>query len=97
MSEIKCTPTIKPDFKPGNKPYLVFGNEVLNNNIPWSEVLNDLVSKAELAIADIAARLETTREVLENLLKTGECGLGFKQGARLLTIHDLYIKRRKAF
>lgn len=92
MIQTKCPTTTKPEFKPGNKPYLVFGNEILNNNIPWSEVLCDLIMKAELTLTDIAARLETTVDVLEMLLKTGESKLGFKQSARLLTIHDLAIK-----
>lgn len=90
MIEIECSQAKKPEFKPGNKPYLVFGNEILNNNIPWSEVLRDLVIKVELTVIDIAAQLETTVGVLKTLLKTGECGLGFKQAARLLTIHDKY-------
>lgn len=90
MIEIEYSQAKKPEFKPGNKPYLVFGNEILNNNIPWSEVLRDLVSKAKLTVSDLAMRLETTIGVLETLLKTGECNLGFKQAARLLTIHDKY-------
>lgn len=90
MIEIKHQQTIKAEFKPGDKPYLIFGNEILNNNIPWSEVLRALVTKTELTVEEIASRLSTTVEILNKLLATGECALGFKQGARLLTIHDKY-------
>jgi hypothetical protein len=80
----------RPEFKPGNKPYLEFGNEILNNNIPWSEVLNEVYIKTGMTKSQLAARLESTINCLDSIVNGNDCPLTFKQGARLLAIHDSY-------
>ena len=77
---------MKPEFKPGNKPYLVFGNEVLNNNIPWSEVLNDILAKPDMSISKVAAELGTSINMLRSVVDGNSCPITFKQGAILLAM-----------
>lgn len=75
-----------PEFKPGDKPYLEFGNEILNNNIPWSEVLADVMNKGGLSVSLIAGKLQTSINALKTIVDGNECPLTFKQGARLLNL-----------
>lgn len=78
--------TSQAEFKPSDKPYLVFGNEVLNNNIPWSEVLREVHMKSGMTLAQIAARLQTSINNLGEFVNGNNCPISFKQGARLLTM-----------
>jgi lambda repressor-like predicted transcriptional regulator len=78
------------EFKPGNKPYLVFGNEVLNNNMPWHDILTELLATSGMSLSELSVRLETTVSTLCNVVNGNECPLTFKQGARLLTLHERY-------
>ncbi len=78
----------KPEFKPGDTPYLLFGNSVLNNNIAWREVLEDIVQRGSLSYSQIAGKLEVTTNIIKTIINGNNCPLTFKQGARLLAIQD---------
>jgi hypothetical protein len=76
----------KPAFKPGNKPFLKFGNEVLNNNIPWSEVLNNVLAQPGMTSAKVAAQLGMSINALATIVNGNTCPITFKQGAILLSL-----------
>lgn len=75
-----------PEFKPGNKPHCQFGNEVLNQNVPWDVVLNDIEEKG-YSLVTIASIAETTLDTLQNVLKQQFDDLSFRSGARIIGLH----------
>jgi hypothetical protein len=80
----------QPKFKPGNKPYCRFGNQVLNNNVPWKDILNDVLTTSGMSLSELSIKLETTVSTLCNVVNGNRCPLTFKQGARLLTLQERY-------
>jgi hypothetical protein len=77
----------KPEFKPGNKPYLEYDGCILNANVPWIAIVRELMEcgVTENEIADYAeCPLETIADILENNYET----LSFRAGARMLTLHS---------
>lgn len=81
--------TNKPTFKPGNSTSLKFGNEILNGNIHWRNTLLELLRYSDYNLSEIAELLECTVNALLLVLNYNDSSmLGFKQGARLLTLHD---------
>ena len=78
-----------PDFKPGNTPHLQYGNEVLNANVPWNEVISDLCSHG-LSMAEIAIQLDVELSSIQAVAAKNYSHLNFKAGARLLTLHMQY-------
>ncbi len=90
MSEQKNTINNKPEFKPGNTPYLQFGNELLNGDVNWQITLMELLLYTDYTIATLAVCLEVDEVVLVNLMRDAdEVGFGFKTGARMLTMHEV--------
>ena len=75
-----------PVFKPGNTPHMKYGNEMINANVPWNEVISDLCSYG-VTMAEIAAHLEVELSVVQAAVKQNYTGLSFKMGARLLAMH----------
>ena len=76
----------KSMFKPGNTPYTKFGNELLNGDIAWDEVVQDILDtgydKSELALE------VGLKKAIINQVAAGEFeGIYFRAGARMLTIH----------
>lgn len=84
------TPAEQPAFKPGNRPYLQFGNIVLNNNLPWKEITCDVLDGATLTRTELAERLEMPLNQFDFIVNGNSCPLTFKQGARLLTLQERY-------
>lgn len=87
--------TKQPEFKPGDKPYCQFGNIILNKNVPWAEVIVEILDKG-YALNDIANYAETTLWVLNEVVKLNYDVLPFRAGARIITLHaelfpELYI------
>jgi hypothetical protein len=75
-----------PEFKPGDKPYCQFGKEVLNQNVPWDEILSEISMKGypHHAIAlEIGTELETLQYIEENFFDK----LSFRAGARMISMH----------
>ena len=75
-----------PAFKPGNTPHLQYGNQVLNDNVCWDEVIHELCLHG-LSMAEIATRLDVDVDVVQTAAKRNYAQLNFKTGARLLALH----------
>jgi hypothetical protein len=80
----------KPEFKPGNKPYCKFGNEMLNYNMPWKDILDEVLASSGMSLSSLSVKLENTVSNLGNVVNGNDCPLTFKQGARLLTLQERY-------
>jgi DNA-binding NarL/FixJ family response regulator len=77
----------KPEFKPGNKPYLEYDGCVLNANVPWDELLSDLIASGftyKMIAKEIGTKIKTLKAV-----KTKDFeNLSFRAGARMITMHS---------
>jgi hypothetical protein len=79
----QSTPT--PEFKPGNTPHTQFGNQTLNANVPWDQVVQEILvhkNQQELAV-DLGMPLANVTKILKQNYRK----LNFKTGARILMIH----------
>src|SRR3989338_1665190 len=76
-----------PEFKPGNKPYTAFGNEMLNANVAWDELVRELMDagKTKQEIADYA---ECPVNIIYKIMNRDFEGLFFRAGARIITMHS---------
>jgi lambda repressor-like predicted transcriptional regulator len=74
-----------PEFKPGNEPHLEYDGTVLNANVPWHEVVSQIMAEGITATA-IAEEAGLSLQTINNILKEDYHGLYFKAGARLITI-----------
>ena len=74
------------EFKSGNTPYLQYGNEILNNNVPWDELVQAILDKGQ-TIKQIANYAETEINIIENVLQQSYQGLTFRAGARIVALH----------
>ena len=75
----------QPEFKPGNTPYTQYGNETLNANVLWYQVVNEILAHCtqEQLVAEtglISANMTKIRN--QNYRR-----LNFRTGAKLLAIH----------
>jgi hypothetical protein len=75
-----------PEFKPADKPYLEYDGVILNANVPWHEVIADIVLQ-QYSLVDIAVFIEADIKTLEEVLKQNFDVLSFRAGARLITLH----------
>lgn len=78
--------TTYPEFKPGDKPYTQFGNVMLNANVPWDELVNELIKSGQ-SMKQIADYAECPLDVIRNIRKGVFDGLHFRAGARICTLH----------
>jgi lambda repressor-like predicted transcriptional regulator len=76
----------KPEFKPGDKPYLEYDGVTLNANVPWHEIVTEIKEK-NYSLSAIAAVAGTTLSALKEVLKQNFDVLSFRAGARLITLH----------
>ena len=76
----------QPEFKPGNTPHTKFGDEVLNANVPWDQVVSEILTR-DYTIAGLAEEIKSTTSVLINVLKSDFSTLNFRIGARILGVH----------
>ena len=76
----------QPDFKPGDKPYTKFGNDVLNKDVAWHELVSELMRKKQ-SITSIATYADCSIQTMNDLLSQKFRGLNFRSGARLITLH----------
>lgn len=75
-----------PEFKPGNKPHLEYDGVLLNANVPWNELVDELVERGFtlLQVSDYAeCSLDTVKELQESVFDN----LSFRAGARIATMH----------
>lgn len=79
----------KPIFKPGNSTRLNFGDEVLNDNIHWRNTLLELLRYSDYSLDNIADLIQCSLGALLLVINHNDSSLlNFKQGARLLTMHE---------
>lgn len=87
--------TNKPIFKPGNSTSCKLGDEVLNANIHWRNTLLELLRYSDYTLGNIAEKLVCSVSALLLVLNYNDSSLlNFKQGARLLTMHDKAINTK---
>lgn len=86
----------KPEFKPGDTTMLQFGKEILNGNVEWRNALLELLRYSDDTLESVMSVLECSQEALLLILNSGDSSLlDFKQGARLLMLHDAAIHSEK--
>lgn len=78
----------QPEFKPGNTPYTQFGNETLNANIHWYQIIQDILAHytQEQLVDEAGITPANLRKILAQHYKK----LNFKMGAKLLAIHSRF-------
>jgi hypothetical protein len=90
-SNLKQVVKIESDFKPGDKPYYEYDGMILNANVPWNELVQELVQEllingySELNVAKYSGR---TLRVIKDVLNKSYDGLCFRAGARIITLHS---------
>ena len=88
---VKKANTTKQDktFKPGKTPHCEFDGAVLNANVPWNELVAELIArgKTEQQIADYA---ECDLSVIQAIQNNNYENLWFRTGARIITLHTNY-------
>ena len=81
------------EFKPGNTPHLYYGKSVLNANVPWAKIVQQIVVQGYTP-QTIAKQLEVDTNLVKAVAKNDTSRLNFKTGARLLSLHaTLYPSR----
>jgi hypothetical protein len=77
----------EPEFKPGDTPWCEYGNEVLNGNVDWVEIVKQVLMRGYNK-KSLAQRLELAVKHIETILNGDLSPLNFKRGARLLAIES---------
>jgi hypothetical protein len=85
----KTTESAIPEFKPGNKPYCKYDGSVLNANVPWCEVVQELKQRG-FTQTQIAQYAECGLQVIKEVLSKKYGKLCFRAGARIITMHSNY-------
>lgn len=75
-----------PEFKPGDKPYCEYDGAVLNANVPWNELVEELLQKG-FTLKEVAEYAECPLETLIELQASQFDKLSFRSGARIVTMH----------
>lgn len=76
-----------PEFKPGKEISASFGNTRINAHIDWAATLREILSNSEYSLESLAKKLKLPVESVEKLLYGDTSGVGFHEGAQLLSIH----------
>jgi hypothetical protein len=84
--DAKKVPKKAQEFKPGNTPYYEYDGTVLNANVPWNEVVTDLVTRGQ-SVKSIAEYAQCSVEVISAVLQKNFNVLCFRAGARIITLH----------
>ncbi len=77
------------EFKPGNKPYYEYDGVVLNANVPWNELIVELV-EARVSVVKIATYAQCSIATIIQLTKYNFENLSFRSGARIVTLHSIH-------
>ena len=89
--------TPKPEFKPGSSVTLQFGNELLNGKVEWKKTVLEILEHTDYTIEMLAAKLEVPVSAVQAVAKHDDTsGLNFKQGARLVGIHERMVVKDRA-
>jgi len=76
-----------PEFKPGKEISAPFGNTRINENVDWAAVVREILSNSEHSLESIAKKLKLPKDAVEKLLYGDTSGVGFHEGAQLLSMH----------
>lgn len=76
-----------PEFKPGKEISAQFGNTRINANVDWAATVREILSNSEYTLESIAKKLKLPTDAIEQLLYGNTSGVGFHEGAQLLSIH----------
>jgi hypothetical protein len=80
--------TEQPKFKPGNTPYTQYGNQTLNANIHWYQIVQEILAHyTQEQLVDEAGIMPAN---LRKILVQNYRKLNFKTGAKLLAIHSRF-------
>jgi hypothetical protein len=72
-------------------PEYRLNNEVLNGNISWKNVVEEILNASDFSLSDLASDIGMDISVLENIMRGNAItGLSFKGGAKLLRIQFNY-------
>jgi hypothetical protein len=82
-----------PEFKPGKKPWVIFGDERLNWGVDWQKTVQDILD-AGYEIGDFTNEMELTIEGIESIVAGDISPLNFKLGARLRGIEERFYPER---
>tara|TARA_R110000868_G_scaffold410505_2_gene698757 strand:+ start:8070 stop:8366 length:297 start_codon:yes stop_codon:yes gene_type:complete len=77
----------QPNFKPGQTAHTQLGDETLNANVPWADVINDILTSGQYSLDSLATKIQTTAANVMPLLDNDASPLDFKTGAKLLSVH----------
>ena len=77
-----------PEFKPGNTPETKFGDEMLNANVPWHEIVRQILTR-NYTIGRLSEEVKTSIAALNKILREDFSELNFRTGARILGVHCL--------
>ena len=75
-----------PAFKPGKTPHTQYGDEMLNANVPWQEILQEL--QAHYTQERLVDEAGVSPANLLKILKGNYSDLNFRTGARILGVHS---------
>lgn len=81
-------PSVLPEFKPGSTPYTQYGNETLNANIPWYQIIQEILT--HYTQEQLLEETGLVNNDLLEILNQNYCKLNFKMGAKLLRIHSCF-------
>ncbi len=76
-----------PTFKPGKSPQCKLGDNLLNANLPWAVILEELIASEHHTLNSLSSDLEVTVDTFHRVLKNDLSRLDFKTGAKLLREH----------
>ena len=76
----------QPEFKPGTTPHTQYGDEMLNANVPWHEIVGQILTR-NYTIGRLAEEVKTSIAALNKILKEDFSELNFRTGARILGVH----------
>ena len=79
----------RPQFKPGRTPECVFGDHILNHDVDWLKIIQQIVVAKKCTLSVLSQDIEVDQTVLEDILNKDFTLLSFKAGAKLLRVHSI--------
>ena len=79
--------TNQPEFKPGNTPHTQYGDKILNGNVPWSKIIEEI--QAHYTQERLVKKTGVTPATLRKISKGNYSSLDFRTGAKILGVHCL--------
>jgi hypothetical protein len=77
-----------PEFKPGKTPHTQYGNQILNGNIPWPEIIEEI--QAHYTQERLVKETGVSPATLRKISQGNYDRLDFRTGAKILGVHCLF-------